>query len=108
MNYIFDLDELTAAELRLPGIETAQYSVHAIGLVFDPQLKTVYLADPNGPLLKGGSTELLSIPFKKLPRGIKPSTSVSAWDRQPQPTKRSADDSPPRTHDTSRQRQHEP
>ena len=68
LNYIWDGDELTAAELR-EDTETACYSVHAIGLVLDPRHNAVLLADPNGPLLRGGSMEFLSIPVAKLPRG---------------------------------------
>lgn len=79
-NYIWDGDELTEAELT-KRIETACYSVHAIGLIVDPGRKLAYFADPNGPLLKGGSMEFVSLPFTRFGRGIKPTTAVSQWDR---------------------------
>eukprot|EP00035_Acanthoeca_spectabilis_P000147 m.71263 g.71263 ORF g.71263 m.71263 type:complete len:321 (-) comp10058_c0_seq3:1639-2601(-) len=80
LNYIWDGDELTAAELKA-HVETACYSVHAIGLVFDPAQRVAYFADPNGPLLQGGSMEFLSVPFRKFGRGFKPTTALSQWDR---------------------------
>ena len=80
LNYIWDGDELTAAELR-EDTETACYSVHAIGLVLDPTRKVALLADPNGPLMRGGSMEFLAIPVARLPRGQKPTTAKSQWDR---------------------------
>ena len=57
------------------------YSVHCIGLVLDGPSKTALLADPNGPLQKGGSMEFLSLPVAGLPRAVPPTTSCSAWDR---------------------------
>lgn len=62
-------------------VETAQYSVHCIGLVYDGASRTLFLADGNGPLLKGGSMEFVSLPFRKLPRGVRETTSVARWDR---------------------------
>jgi len=50
INYIFDGDELSAADMKKP-IETAMYSIHAIGAVFDNASKVMLLADPNGPLM---------------------------------------------------------
>ena len=61
-------------------METAQYSIHAAGLVLHKSTRCCYLADPNGPLMKGGSTEFLQLPFAKL-GGYKPTTSYSRWDR---------------------------
>ena len=79
LSYIWDGDELGAADLK-EDIETAQYSIHCIGLVVHCQSRTAYLADPNGALLKGGSTEFIKIPFTRL-SGCKPTTAVSRWDR---------------------------
>eukprot|EP00040_Diaphanoeca_grandis_P019289 m.101792 g.101792 ORF g.101792 m.101792 type:complete len:318 (-) comp27351_c0_seq1:11-964(-) len=84
MAYIWDGDELTNKELNIEGVETAQYSIHAIGLVFDFGSQTVYLADPNGPLLQGGGMEFVEVPFKKLAKGVKATTAVSQWDRKEQ------------------------
>ena len=80
LNYIWDVDELRAWDLQWQDIETAQYSIHCIGLVVDCKSSTVYMADPNGALVKGGSTELLEIPFTLLTGQRKPTTSVSRWD----------------------------
>ena len=80
VNYIWDGDELTAADMK-KQIETACYSVHAIGLVFDPRGRVAYFADPNGPLIKGGSMEFLCLPFCPFPKRQKPTTALSQWDR---------------------------
>ena len=64
LNYIFDGDELSDAQLAL-DIESAQYSVHVVGLVLDVRggANAAYVCDPNGALLPGANMELLSVPF---------------------------------------------
>ena len=84
-NYIWDGTELTPKQMREETHETACYSVHAVGLVFDQPRKAVLMADPNGPLLIGGGMEFLSVPHAKLPAGCKASTSVSQYDREQLP-----------------------
>ena len=39
INYIFDGSDLTDEEMLITIHETAQYSVHVIGLVFNPKNK---------------------------------------------------------------------
>jgi hypothetical protein len=36
MNYIWDGDELSEEQLQLVELETAQFSIHVVGVVFDP------------------------------------------------------------------------
>ena len=78
--YIFDNDELTTSELKLTKVETAQYSLHAVGLVINRSTKTIIVADPNGALTKAFNIEFLSMPLTKL-KG-KATTSVSHSDRE--------------------------
>lgn len=78
--YIFDTDELTTSQLKKTKEETAQYSLHAVGLVINRSTKTIIVADPNGALIKGSSIEFLSMPLTKLKR--KATTSVSRSDRE--------------------------
>jgi len=61
-------------------VETAQYSLHAVGLVINRSTKTIIVADPNGALTKGFNIEFLSMPLKKLKR--KATTSISRFDRE--------------------------
>ena len=82
VNYIWDGSELSEEELARKDLETAQYSTHCIGLVFDGPGTSLLLADPNGPLMRGGSMEFVSLPPRALPPGIDPSTSLSRWDRK--------------------------
>ena len=82
MNYIWDGDALDEKQLLETCHETALYSIHVVGLVFNSKSKTVYIADPNGPLIKGGSMEFLSIPIKKVPDGVDPSVNYSRFDRE--------------------------
>ena len=79
MCYLFDADELTNAELKTIKEETAQYSLHAIGLYMHTTLKTLIVADPNGALREGFNMEFLSMPLTRLKS--KPTTSVSRYDR---------------------------
>ena len=76
--YIFDNDELTTYKLKNTKVETAQYSLHAVGLVIIRSSKTIIVADPNGALTKGFNIEFLSMPLTKLKR--KATTSVSRSD----------------------------
>jgi hypothetical protein len=77
LNYIWDGDELSAADLKVEGIETAQFSCHVVGLVLDARARVAYVADPNGALVPGGNMEFLSLPFALRK---KPSTAVSQFD----------------------------
>jgi hypothetical protein len=77
LNYIWDGDELCAADLVVDTIETAQYSCHVVGLVVDARARVAYVADPNGALVPGGNMEFLSLPFAPRKR---PSTAVSQYD----------------------------
>ena len=67
-----DNDELTPSQLQQIGVETALYSVHAAGLVFDPATKTLLIADPNAALIPRGSMEFVSLPIAKLRKNMKP------------------------------------
>ena len=55
-------NELTPKQMREEHYETACYSIHAVGLVFDIPSRTVSLADPNGAVMKGGGMEFVHIP----------------------------------------------
>ena len=85
VNYIFDADELSAAELGPAEDdvtdETAQFSVHVVGVALCARTRTALLCDPNGALRPGGSMELVQLPAVALPRGVAPSTCNSRHDR---------------------------
>jgi hypothetical protein len=55
--YLFDNNELTNAELKNTKEESAQYSLHVVGLVINSLNKTVIIADPNGALIGGSNME---------------------------------------------------
>ncbi len=74
---IFDGDELTNADLKVDGEETAQYSCHVAGLVLTPS-RDAFVADPNGALVPGGNMEFLSLPLTS--KDTKPTTYVSRYD----------------------------
>lgn len=78
LNYIFDKDELTDEQLSNDKPETAQYSCHVVGLVFDKLKKRIIVVDPNGPLIPGSNMEFLVVPF--VLRNETPSTSNSQYD----------------------------
>jgi len=77
--YLFDANELTNSVLKNVKEETAQYSLHAVGLVINYSNKTIIVADPNGGLKEGSNIEFLSMPLTKLEN--EPTTSVSRYDR---------------------------
>ena len=77
--YVFDNNELTNAELKNIKEESAQYSLHAVGLVINSLNKTVIIADPNGALIGGSNMEFLTMPLTKLQS--KPTTSLSCYDK---------------------------
>ena len=78
--YLFDNNELTNAELKNIKEESAQYSLHVVGLVINNLNKTVIIAaDPNGALIGGSNMEFLTMPLTKLQR--KPTTTLSCYDR---------------------------
>ena len=58
-----DGDELTEEEMAVPDVETAQYSVHVVGVVLDGCSMTAYICDPNGPLIPGACMEFLHLPL---------------------------------------------
>ena len=64
LNYIFDGDELTDKDLASTEPETAQYSCHVVGLVFDRERSRIIVVDPNGPLIPGSSMEFLQMPLE--------------------------------------------
>ena len=78
LNYIFSDDELSDRELESHVVETAQYSLHVVGLIFDPERNRVIVADSNGALIPGSNMEFLSIPLKT--RRASESTRVSRYD----------------------------
>ncbi len=59
--------------------ETAQYSLHTVGLVMHRDSRRLFVADPNGALIGGSNMEFLAMPLKKL--NHKSTTKVSAYDR---------------------------
>jgi hypothetical protein len=77
LSYLFDTEELTHAELVASNAESAQYSLHAVGLVFDNTNKRIIVADPNGALVPGSNMEFLQIPVT---RRSTSSTCVSQFD----------------------------
>ena len=77
--YLFDNDELSVEELKNSTEETAQYSLHAVGLVMHRDSRRLFVADPNGALIGGSNMEFLAMPLKKL--NHKSTTKVSAYDR---------------------------
>jgi len=79
LNYIFDGDELTDKDLASTEPETAQYSCHVVGLVFDRERSRIIVVDPNGPLIPGSSMEFLQMPLE-LRTGADISTKLSKHD----------------------------
>ena len=77
--YLFDINELSNSQLKSTKVETAQYSLHAVGLVINSSIKTIIVADPNGGLIGGSNMEFLSMPLTKLESN--PTTSISRYDR---------------------------
>lgn len=78
LNYLFDTNELTNEELKRSTQESAQYSCHAIGLVFDRTNRRILIADPNGPLIPGSNMEFVKVPLMKR---SDPSTQLSCYDK---------------------------
>lgn len=79
LSYIFDNDELNDEDLSIPTtVESAQYSIHAVGLIFDTLNRRIIVADPNGPLIPGSNMEFVKTPLTK--RISPPSTTVSSFD----------------------------
>lgn len=77
LNYIYDNDELNDVDLTKSLAETAQYSCHAVGLIFDRKNCRIVVADPNGALIPGYNMEFVSVP---LTERRSPSTKVSSFD----------------------------
>jgi hypothetical protein len=76
--YLFNTNELTNFSLKNTKEETAQYSLHVVGLVINHLNKTIIIADPNGALIGGSNMEFISMPLSKL--RSKPTTCVSSYD----------------------------
>jgi hypothetical protein len=64
MLYEFDGDELGDDDILAPN-ESAQYGIHAAGLVIDGAARTAYVCDPNGGIYTDGNYEFLSIPIER-------------------------------------------
>ena len=66
LNYLFDTNELTNAELKNTKEETAQYILHVVvGLVImNHQNITIIIADPI--IIDGSNMEFISMPLSKL------------------------------------------
>ena len=77
--YLFDNNELTNAELKNIKEESAQYSLHVVGIVINSLNKMVIIADSNGALIGESNMEFLTMPLTKLQS--KPTTSLSCHDR---------------------------
>jgi hypothetical protein len=63
--YIFDENELSDGELDTGKDESAQYSIHSVGLVIDGPGRTAYICDPNGGVSKKGNYEFLTMPLER-------------------------------------------
>jgi hypothetical protein len=77
--YLFDNDQLSVEELKNATEETAQYSLHAVGLVINRDSRRLFVADPNGALIGGSNMKFLAMPLKKL--NHRSTTKLSAYDR---------------------------
>jgi hypothetical protein len=62
--YEFDGDELDDDDLKQPG-DSAQYGIHALGLIIDGVARVAYVCDPNGGVYANGNYEFLKIPIKE-------------------------------------------
>lgn len=79
INYIFDGDELSDDEMAAEDAdETAQYSLHVIGVVLSPSTRTAIIADPNAGLVPGASMEFVKMPLVR--RRARATTSVSRYE----------------------------
>ena len=78
LNYLFDKDELDDADMTNSSLETAQYSCHVVGLIFDRKHRRIVVADPNGALIPGYNMEFLKVPLTE--SSSLPSTKVSSFD----------------------------
>ena len=79
--YVFDSNELSTEDVQNVTEETAQYSLHVVGLVMHRVQHILFVSDPNGALIIGGSSiEFLAMPLKKL-ISDRSTTKVSAYDR---------------------------
>ena len=63
--YIFDGNELTNADLENTEIESAQYSLHVLGVVLDGRTNTCFVCDPNGYFKPGSGLEYLHLPLQE-------------------------------------------
>jgi len=77
--YVFGNNEFSMEDLQSATEESAQYSLHVVGLVMHRVQRILFVADPNGALIGGSNMEFLSMPLKKLSH--RSTTKVSAYDR---------------------------
>jgi hypothetical protein len=75
LNYIFDADEISVEDLPNTDEESAQYSLHVVGIVFDKVSMRAIVVDPNGPIIPGANIEFVEIPVRA--RTVKDSTCLS-------------------------------
>lgn len=86
LNYIYDGDELIDDDMALTDIETAQYSLHVVGLLLVSATRCAHICDPNACLIPGSNMEFVALPFA--PRKGKRTTAISAYDVDQRMTKR--------------------
>jgi len=77
--YVFGNNEFSMEDLQSATEESAQYSLHVVGLVMHRVQRILFVADPNGAIIGGSNMEFLAMPLKKL--NHKSTTKVSAYDR---------------------------
>jgi hypothetical protein len=53
-------------------IESAQYSLHVLGVVLDGRTNTCYVCDPNGYFKPGSGLEYLHLPLQESPNPANP------------------------------------
>ena len=61
--YLFNTNELTNVALKNTKEETAQYSLHVVGLVINRLNNTIIIADPNGAFIGESNMEFISMPL---------------------------------------------
>ncbi len=64
--YLFNTNEFTNAVLKNTKEETAQYSLHVVGLVINHINNSIIIADPNGAFIVGSNMEFISMSLLKL------------------------------------------
>jgi hypothetical protein len=77
--YVFGNNEFSMEDLQSATEESAQYSLHVVGLVMHRVQRILFVADPNGAIIGGSNMEFLAMPLKIL--NHRSTTKVSAYDR---------------------------